>query len=41
MSRREANLLETELFSILWGSEDHDEAVEAFFAKREPKYKGK
>lgn len=41
MSSRDANLLETELFSILWGSEDHDEAVEAFFAKREPKYKGK
>ncbi len=41
MSSRDANLLETELFSILWGSEDHDEAVEAFFAKREPQYKGK
>ena len=41
MSSRSANLLETEMFSILWGSEDHDEAVEAFFAKREPKYKGK
>jgi enoyl-CoA hydratase/carnithine racemase len=41
MSRRDANLLETELFSILWGSEDHDEAVQAFFAKREPDFKGK
>lgn len=41
MSNRDANLLETEMFSILWGSEDHNEAVEAFFAKREPKFKGK
>jgi enoyl-CoA hydratase len=41
MSSRDANLLETEMFSILWGSEDHREAVEAFFAKREPKFKGK
>lgn len=41
MTQRDANLLETELFSILWGSEDHDEAVEAFFAKREPVFKGK
>jgi enoyl-CoA hydratase len=40
MTARDANLLETELFSILWGSEDHDEAVEAFFAKREPEFKG-
>ncbi|HIJ56233.1 MAG TPA: enoyl-CoA hydratase/isomerase family protein [Deltaproteobacteria bacterium] len=40
MSGRDANLLETELFSILWGSEDHNEAVEAFFAKREARYKG-
>ena len=41
MSGRDANLLETELFSILWGSEDHNEAVDAFFAKREARYKGK
>jgi enoyl-CoA hydratase/carnithine racemase len=41
MARRDANLLETELFSILWGSEDHEEAVEAFFAKREPQYKSR
>jgi enoyl-CoA hydratase len=41
MSSRDANLLETEMFSILWGSEDHSEAVDAFFAKREPKFKGK
>jgi enoyl-CoA hydratase len=41
MSSRDANLLETEMFSILWGSEDHNEAVEAFFAKREPQFKGK
>ncbi len=41
MTGRDANLLETELFSILWGSEDHGEAVEAFFAKREPVFKGK
>ena len=41
MSSRDANLLETELFSILWGSEDHNEAVAAFFEKREPRFKGK
>ena len=41
MSSRDANLLETELFSILWGSEDHNEAVTAFFDKREARYKGK
>jgi enoyl-CoA hydratase len=41
MSSRDANLLETEMFSILWGSEDHSEAVEAFFAKREPRFKGR
>lgn len=41
MSSRDANLLETEMFSILWGSEDHNEAVEAFFAKRKPDFKGK
>ena len=41
MSSRDANLLETELFSILWDSEDHNEAVDAFFSKREPQYKGK
>ncbi len=41
MSSRDANLLETEMFSILWASEDHHEAVEAFFNKREPKFKGK
>ena len=41
MSGRDANLLETELFSILWGSEDHNEAVAAFFEKREPQFKGK
>lgn len=40
MSSRDANLLETEMFSILWGSEDHNEAVKAFFAEREPKFKG-
>jgi enoyl-CoA hydratase len=41
MSSRDANLLETELFSILWGSEDHNEAVEAFFGKRKARFKGK
>jgi len=41
MTSRDANLLETELFSILWGSEDHQESVEAFFAKREARYKGR
>jgi enoyl-CoA hydratase len=41
MTSRDANLLETEMFSILWGSQDHNEAVEAFFAKREPKFKGR
>jgi enoyl-CoA hydratase len=41
MSSRSANLLETEMFSILWGSHDHDEAVKAFFEKRKAKYEGK
>jgi len=41
MSSRDANLLETEMFAILWGSQDHNEAVQAFFEKREPKFKGK
>lgn len=40
MSSRDANSLETEMFSILWGSEDHNEAVEAFFGKRAPKFRG-
>jgi enoyl-CoA hydratase len=41
MSARDANLLETEMFSILWDSEDHYEAVEAFFGKRSPVFKGR
>ena len=40
MSSRDANVLETEMFSILWGSEDHSEAVEAFWGKRAPKFRG-
>ena len=31
---------EAELFCTLWASADHDEAVEAFFAKRKPDFKG-
>jgi enoyl-CoA hydratase len=41
MSAKDANLLETEMFAILWGSEDHQEAVDAFFEKRDPKFKGR
>ncbi|UCE07839.1 MAG: hypothetical protein JSW07_07350, partial [bacterium] len=40
MSSRHANMLETEMFSILWGSSDHDEAVKAFFEKRDARFKG-
>ncbi len=31
---------EAELFCTLWASADHEEAVEAFFAKRKPDFKG-
>ena len=41
MSQKDANLLETEMFSILWGSDDHQEAVDAFFEKRKPVFKGR
>ena len=34
-------VLEAGLFGLLWGSEDHDEAVRAFFAKRPPRWRGR
>lgn len=40
MSSTHASMLETEMFSILWGSSDHDEAVKAFFEKRDARFKG-
>ena len=36
-----AELLESGLFGLLWGSEDHDEAVRAYFAKRPPRWRGR
>jgi len=40
MSSNQANVLESEMFSILWASSDHDEAVKAFFEKRDAHFKG-
>jgi enoyl-CoA hydratase len=37
----EAADLETGLFGPLWASGDHDEAVRAFFEKRDPDFKGR
>jgi enoyl-CoA hydratase/carnithine racemase len=34
-------VLEAGLFGLLWGSEDHNEAVRAFFAKRPPRWRGR
>ena len=36
-----AGVLEAALFGLAWGSEDHDEAVRAFFEKRAPRWKGR
>ena len=33
--------VEAELFQTIWGSEDHQEALGAFFAKRSPKFVGR
>ena len=41
MPKHEAAELETELFVQTWLSEDHREAVNAFFAKRSPKWRGR
>ena len=34
-------VLESGLFGLLWGSEDHDEAVRAYFTKRPPRWRGR
>jgi len=36
-----AGVLEAALFGLAWGSEDHDEAVRAFFEKRAPRWRGR
>ncbi|OGL12725.1 MAG: hypothetical protein A3I14_02130 [Candidatus Rokubacteria bacterium RIFCSPLOWO2_02_FULL_73_56] len=36
-----AGVLEAALFGLTWGSEDHAEAVRAFFEKRAPRWKGR
>lgn len=33
--------LEAALFGLTWGSQDHDEAVRAFFEKRPPRWRGR
>jgi enoyl-CoA hydratase len=40
-STESGHLLEAALFGILWGSDDHDEAVRAFFEKRAPRWRGR
>ena len=33
--------VEANLFRTIWASEDHNEALDAFFAKRRPQFKGR
>jgi len=37
----EAREVEAALFARIWSSEDHDEAIRAFFEKREPRFRGR
>ncbi|MEE9256994.1 MAG: enoyl-CoA hydratase-related protein [bacterium] len=41
MPLAEAADLEARLFREVWTSADHDEAIQAFFEKREPRFRGK
>jgi enoyl-CoA hydratase/carnithine racemase len=40
-SAASSQVLEAGLFGLLWGSEDHAEAVQAFFGKRRPEWRGR
>lgn len=40
-SLAEAADIEARLFGEIWASEDHDEAIRAFFEKRDPRFRGR
>jgi enoyl-CoA hydratase/carnithine racemase len=40
MPREGGIAFEAECFAVLWGSQDHREAVQAYFEKRPPQFRG-